>query len=91
MRPNLILIAAAAAALAFIAPAHAADKTHAGPESHCIADAGSLEGEQRDKAIAECPKPHTQQDKMKYCNATARVKDLHGDERRSYMSTCLKG
>lgn len=32
-----------------------------------------------------------QQQKMKNCNADAKSKDLHGDERRAFMSTCLKG
>ena len=32
-----------------------------------------------------------QQDKMKRCNADAARKDLKGDERRAFMSTCLKG
>jgi hypothetical protein len=33
----------------------------------------------------------SQQNRMKACNQEARTKDLHGDERRSFMSTCLKG
>jgi len=33
----------------------------------------------------------SQQNRMKACNQEARAKDLHGDERRSFMSTCLKG
>ncbi len=32
-----------------------------------------------------------QQDKMKRCNADAARKELKGDERRAFMSTCLKG
>jgi hypothetical protein len=32
-----------------------------------------------------------QQNKMKACNAEAGKKDLHGDERRAFMSKCLKG
>lgn len=35
--------------------------------------------------------PHTQQDKMKKCNADAKTKELKGDERKKFMSTCLKG
>ncbi len=35
--------------------------------------------------------PETQQEKMKRCNATAKEKALKGDERRAYMSSCLKG
>lgn len=32
-----------------------------------------------------------QQDKMKSCNADAKVKALKGDERKKFMSSCLKG
>jgi hypothetical protein len=32
-----------------------------------------------------------QQSKMKTCNEEAGKKDLHGDERRAFMSSCLKG
>ncbi|MCE4071585.1 MULTISPECIES: PsiF family protein [Pseudomonas] len=31
-----------------------------------------------------------QQEKMKSCNADATAKTLKGDERKAYMSTCLK-
>lgn len=31
-----------------------------------------------------------QQDKMKTCNADATAKTLKGDERKSFMSSCLK-
>ena len=34
--------------------------------------------------------PATQQDKMKNCNADAKTKDLKGDERKKFMSECLK-
>jgi len=32
----------------------------------------------------------TQQDKMKSCNADAKAKNLKGDERKKFMSSCLK-
>ena len=32
----------------------------------------------------------TQQDKMKKCNADASAKALNGDERKGFMSECLK-
>ena len=35
-------------------------------------------------------KPATQQDKMKTCNADAKAKTLKGDERKAFMSECLK-
>jgi len=33
---------------------------------------------------------HPQQAKMKACNVEAAKKDLHGDERKAFMSNCLK-
>lgn len=33
----------------------------------------------------------TQQDKMKACNADAKGKGLKGEERKTFMSSCLKG
>lgn len=35
--------------------------------------------------------PVKQQDKMKSCNADAKAKALAGDERKKFMSSCLKG
>ena len=35
--------------------------------------------------------PSHQQGKMKICNDEAGKKNLHGDERRAFMSACLKG
>ena len=36
------------------------------------------------------PKPaNSQQEKMKTCNADAKSKSLSGDERKSFMKTCL--
>ncbi len=48
------------------------------------------------KPAAGEPKPgaadhETQQDRMRRCNATAKEKELKGDERRAFMSSCLKG
>jgi psiF repeat len=39
------------------------------------------------KASADSP----QHNRMKTCNEEAGKKNLHGDERRAFMSTCLKG
>ena len=36
------------------------------------------------------PAEGTQQHKMKVCNIQAHEKDLHGDERRAFMSSCLR-
>lgn len=42
-------------------------------------------------ASAETPAAGSQRDKMKSCNADAKTKDLKGDERKAFMSSCLKG
>ena len=44
------------------------------------------------KAAAAAPSSAKmkQQDKMKSCNAEAKTKALKGDERKKFMSTCLK-
>lgn len=39
---------------------------------------------------AEKPQEGTQQNRMKMCNEQAAKKSLKGDERRSFMSACLK-
>ena len=33
----------------------------------------------------------SQQNRMRTCNEQARSRDLHSDERRAFMSSCLKG
>jgi len=39
---------------------------------------------------AHADSAESQQNRMKSCNEDAREKDLHGDERRAFMSACLK-
>jgi hypothetical protein len=41
--------------------------------------------------VIPAPAGETQQDRMRRCNATAKEKTLKGDERKAYMSACLKG
>jgi len=44
-------------------------------------------------AFAADPSPRdkpSQQSKMKTCNADAKAKSLKGDERKAFMSSCLK-
>ena len=46
------------------------------------------------KATASAAAPSAkvkQQDKMKSCNADAKAKNLKGEERKKFMSSCLKG
>jgi len=53
--------------------------------------AGKTEAKPAASAAAPAAAPATQQDKMKKCNADAKTKELKGDERKKFMSTCLKG
>lgn len=39
---------------------------------------------------AEKPQEMTQQERMKMCNQQAAKKSLKGDERRAFMSACLR-
>lgn len=41
-------------------------------------------------AFAEEKAPTAQQSKMAACNKDAKAKELKGDERKQFMSTCLK-
>ena len=41
------------------------------------------------QAVFAETQPNSQQEKMKTCNADAKVKALKGDERKSFMKTCL--
>ena len=88
------LLASVLLALACPPSASANDKTSHGHDANCDQDVKTLKGDERDKHLAECPKTSTlgsQQNKMKTCNSEAGKRDLHGDERRAFMSTCLKG
>ena len=53
-------------------------------------DAAKAEAKPAASAAAPSAKA-TQQDKMKSCNADAKAKALKGDERKKFMSSCLKG
>lgn len=41
-------------------------------------------------AAERTPAQESQQNRMKRCNAEAKEKELKGDERRAFMSSCLK-
>jgi hypothetical protein len=79
--------------------AQAAEKKLAGDDrrhfmSECLKTHGAGHNGDHDKAA----RPHgssdghsAQSEKMKTCNQEAGAKNLHGDERRQFMSQCLKG
>ena len=75
MKPSVYLAAIAAACMLAASPATAEPAKAA------------------EKAPKEEAKPAEggQQNKMKTCNAEASKKQLKGDERRAFMSSCLKG
>jgi hypothetical protein len=45
----------------------------------------------QDKQAAEKKAPTEQQQRMADCNKRAGEKDMKGDDRKSFMSACLKG
>lgn len=53
--------------------------------------AHATETEHRKDAERHEPAEGTQQHKMKTCNVEAGKKQLKGEERRAFMSACLKG
>ena len=60
----------------------------------CAAQAKGLKDEEHRKFVEECLANRgltPQQNRMKSCNARAREQQLRGDERRTFMSGCLKG
>lgn len=86
-------LAAAIAALAFATPAPANESPAPAAVPHkpveCAQDKDA-KGAKRDcdtRAAAHEPQTH----KMVRCNEEAGRKQLHGDERRAFMSACLKG
>jgi psiF repeat-containing protein len=80
-----LTIAVALAALLLCLPAAA--ETDAKREAR-EAKAATHDKEAADKAE---PAEHSQQNRMKACNVEAGKKNLKGDERRAFMSACLKG
>ncbi|MGZ5032919.1 MAG: PsiF family protein [Usitatibacter sp.] len=58
--------------------------------SECLKGHGANSGAHVKEASAK-PEAGHQQEKMRACNDEAGKKDLHGDERKAFMSACLKG
>jgi hypothetical protein len=82
---------------------HAADKHMTGDarkqfmseclKGHVAADEETLKVEKESHSGKSKNGEHhnTQGEKMKACNQEASAKSLHGDDRRHFMSECLKG
>jgi len=92
-------LAAAAVSLAIATPARADANAPASEPTHtaqaekrieCVHDKDAKGNSPRDDCV-ETPVREPQTHKMVRCNEEARTKQLHGDERRAFMSTCLKG
>jgi hypothetical protein len=77
-------LAVALAAILYALPASANDAEPRAPSR----DAKAAHDKESNK---EAPAEGSQQHKMKVCNVEAGKKNLKGDERRSFMSSCLKG
>jgi psiF repeat-containing protein len=88
-------IAAALVSLAFAAPAVGNDAPAPPAAPQKIADCShdkDAKGEPKpDCDVARAPAHEAQTHKMVRCNEEAGKKQLHGDERRAFMSACLKG
>ena len=83
-------LAAVAAALAFASPVHANDAPAA------LAQKAADHPDDKDAPKADPkqearPAHEAQTHKMVRCNEEAGKKQLHGEERRAFMSACLKG
>jgi psiF repeat-containing protein len=59
--------------------------------SECLKGHGASEGTHKKEASHKASADGSQQNRMKSCNEAAGRKNLHGDERRAFMSSCLKG
>lgn len=76
--------------------AHCAHETKGmKPEEHRKFMSECLKSQEHPTHVREAHQRATgeasQQSKMKTCNDEAHAKSLHGDERRAFMSSCLKG
>lgn len=83
------LVACAAIASIYVMPAFATDTAKDSAkdgEKVAVKEAAAAPSVQR----PDYEPLHPQQAKMKACNAEAAKKDLHGDERKVFMSHCLK-
>jgi hypothetical protein len=59
--------------------------------SECLKGHAEDPGVHKEPSHRAADETSTQQNRMRNCNEEAGRKALHGDERRSFMSTCLKG
>ena len=95
MKTKTLWLVGAAAVWCLAVTTVAAEGGKADRTAECAAEAKGLKGEERERSIDACLKEgsvgHPQQNRMKSCNVEAGRKELRGDERRAFMSSCLKG
>lgn len=86
-------LAAAIVSLAFTTPVGASDAPAAGPAKRvdCAHDKDAKGGRKGDCDVRSASAREPQTHKMVRCNEEAAKKQLRGDERRAFMSACLKG
>jgi hypothetical protein len=95
MKSKTLWLVGAAAVWCAVASTAAAEGTKVERGADCASETKGLKGEERERALNECLKEgegasHPQQNRMKACNVEAGRKELRGDERRAFMSSCLK-
>jgi hypothetical protein len=98
MKSRTLWLVGAAAVWCAMASTAAAEGTRAERGADCSVETKGLKGEERERALTACQKEHegegdgghSQQNRMKACNSEAGRKELRGDERRAFMSSCLK-
>ena len=96
MKSKTLWLVGAAAVWCLAVTTAAAEGTKAERGSDCVAEAKALKGAERERALEACDKDeghettHPQQNRMKACNVEAGRKELRGEERRAFMSSCLK-
>ena len=94
---KVILSVAVSVFAASLAPAALAAGSQQNKMKECNASAGELKGDERKAHMKAClsakpaSKGSAQQEKMKACNKEAGDKALKGDDRKKFMSECLKG
>ena len=59
--------------------------------SECLKAHGDPEKEKKAATHRASDETGSQQNRMRTCNEDAARRELHGDERRAFMSSCLKG
>ena len=59
--------------------------------SECLKAHGDPDKEKKAATHRASDETGSQQNRMRTCNEDAGRRDLHGDERRAFMSSCLKG